>query len=150
MLGVTATDIHGNEHAHSDLSTLSLDAAIELDNLLRREKVDHSKINRLALALETASGFSENQGALKLQADPLTIDVFDKALVSAGGPRYVNIEELGSHLKDLISIMQHADKDLERREIEATKSFCISLHDVLISQLSVSEDSDDYQQITFI
>lgn len=119
----------------SDLSLLSLSAAMELDQLLRDEPADEIVISRFADCLKNKSKSEIEEGSVKLYMNPIEVEIFNRALIRISQEPIHNIEELNLRLSRMVGKIGTFTTS-EKSEVEEIKEFCLSLHDAIISQNS--------------
>jgi hypothetical protein len=77
----------------ADLSTLSLDAAVQLDRLARKQPADLDSLNRFLQSLGATTGVS-HPDTFNLQSKPLDFDILDRA--------FYRVDQVSiSHVADL-------------------------------------------------
>src|SRR5437868_4395266 len=77
-----------------DLPFLATRAAIELDTLLVGQATDLQAVRQLAESVRTLTEFNSESGQRRLEMDPPTVEVFNRALLSVEKVPVANINEL--------------------------------------------------------
>jgi hypothetical protein len=127
----------------SDLSFLSLSAAMELDQFLRGEPADKTVIGRFADCLKNKSRSEMEEGTAKLFMGPIEVEIFNRAFLRISHEPIHDIKELSVQLSRIVGNFGKPFKTLEKSEIEEIKAFCLSLHDAIIAQNSwLNEDEE--------
>jgi hypothetical protein len=131
-----------------DLSSLSLDAAIQLDRLAHHKPANLSLIADLAKRLGSPSAVPENSSLLCLQENPVNVDIFNSAL-SSNGAHIQNIEELEAKVREVILRINEvaAGQTTEPNLVSGLKRFCLSLHRVLLDEIAPKVDHDEWMPI---
>lgn len=131
-----------------DLSSLSLDAAIQLDRLAHQKPANLSLISDFAKRLGSPSAVQGNSNLLCLQENPVNVDIFNTAL-SSNGAHLQNIEELEAKVRELILKINEVatGQTTEPNVISGLKRFCLSLHRVLLDEIAPKVDHDEWMPI---
>jgi hypothetical protein len=129
-----------------DLSTLSLDTAVELDRMVRLKDADLSIIRQFAARLGTPASSAGGATLFCLQENPVTVDILNSALYSVDGSSLVNIQELEAKVRDLFETMNNvaSGQIKDSGVLNALKKFCLALHQILLQELSGNIDQDEW------
>lgn len=129
-----------------DFSSLTLDAAIQLDKLEKHKQADLKVIDAFAKFLAAPTGTIGAQSMFCLQENPVSVDIFTSAISSVENARLVNISELEAKIRDLVTRVSEvaSGKNHDEGQIASLKRFCLSLHRVLLDELSPTMDNDEW------
>jgi hypothetical protein len=129
-----------------DFSSLTLDTAIQLDRLEKHKTADLNVINDFAKFLAAPSGSVGAQSLFCLQENPISVDIFTSAISGVEGAHLANLSDLEAKVRDLIARVSEVASGSNRDEgqIAGLKRFCLSLHRVLLDELSPSIDNDEW------
>ncbi len=130
-----------------DLTTLSLDTALELDRLARDKAADLRTIEAFGDCLGSSpSSVSGNDRLYCLQENPLNVDILNSALYRSEGPALVNIDDLDARLRELISKLKEvaSGQSKDATVIAGLKRFCLSLHTALLDEITPKADRDEW------
>jgi hypothetical protein len=129
-----------------DFSSLTLDAAIQLDRLQKHKQADLAVIDSFAKYLESPSGIGSAPGVFCLQENPVNVDILSSAIYSVDGARLVSINDLEAKIRDLIARVNDvaSGRNTDEGVIAGLKRFCLSLHRVLLDELSPAVDNDEW------
>lgn len=129
-----------------DFSSLTLDAAIQLDRLGKHKAADLNVIHNFAKFLAAPSGSAGAQSLFCLQENPVSVDIFTSAISSVEGAHLANLSDLEAKIRDLIALVSEVASGANRDhgQIASLKRFCLSLHRVLLDELSPSIDNDEW------
>lgn len=130
----------------TDLSSLTLDAAIQLDRLEKHKTADREIIQLFARRLTSPSGSSEPANFFCLNENPVGVDILSSALNNVEGAKVVSMSELETMLKALVAkvVDVASGKEVEEREIGNLKQFCLALHRTLLEELSPNIETDEW------
>ena len=130
----------------ADLSSLTLDAAIQLDRLEKHKPADRGIIQSFAKRLASPSDSSGPADLFCLNENPVGVDILRSALNNVEGAKLVNIAELEAMLKTLVARVDDvaSGKPVDEREIGNLKRFCLSLHRTLLEELSPKAETDEW------
>ncbi|MER8562054.1 hypothetical protein [Mesorhizobium sp. M0578] len=127
-----------------DFPSLALDAAIQLDRLQQHKDADLGIISSFGSYLEAPSGHTPAGGLFALSENPVNVEILNSALYSVEGARLVNIAELEEKVKALVHSVKDvgAGKTSDEGVVSGLKRFCLSLHRVLLDELTPSADDE--------
>jgi hypothetical protein len=130
----------------ADLSSLTLDAAIQLDRIQKHKSADRSIIKSFARRLASPAGASGSADLFCLHENPVSVDIMSSAIRDLDGAKLVNMGELEAVVKDLVARVNDvaSGKELDDREVANLKQFCLSLHRILLEELSPKSDNDEW------
>jgi hypothetical protein len=127
----------------SDLSTLSLDAAVQLDRLARKQPADLESLNRFLRTLGASTGVS-HPDSFNLQPKPLDFDILDRAFYRVDQVSISHVADLERRLGELIAMIRKVANGGETSELNTLKTFCLSLHQALLSETSPFRRDDEW------
>ena len=127
-----------------DFPSLTLDAAIQLDRLQRHKDADLDIISSFGKYLESPSGNAPAAGLFALSENPVNVEILSSALYSVEGEPLVNMGELEKRVKTLVHNVNDvgAGKVTDEKTINGLKGFCLSLHRVLLNELTPEADDE--------
>jgi hypothetical protein len=130
----------------TDLSSLTLDAAIQLDRLEKHKPADLGIIKSFARCLVSPGGASGPADLFCLNENPVGVDILSSALNNVEGAKLVSIGELEAMLKTLVARVDDiaSGKLVDQREISSIKQFCLALHRTLLEELSPNTEMDEW------
>jgi hypothetical protein len=130
----------------TDLSSLTLDAAIQLDRLEKHKPADRGIIGSFAKRLASPGGASGPADLFCLNENPVGVDILSSVLTNAEGAKLVNIGELEAMLKALVSRVDDvaAGKQVDEQEFGSLKRFCLALHRTLLEVSSPKMETDEW------
>jgi hypothetical protein len=143
------TMVNEAQTAPADLSVLSLDVALQLDRLSNHKSANLSLIGEFGRRLGSPSSLPGSSSLFCLQENPVNVDILNSALHSIDGSNLENMDELEAKIRDLISKLNDvaAGHTTEARIISNLKRFCLSLHRVLLDELSPAVDHDEWMPV---
>ena len=122
----------GESVAHplsSNFAFLALEAAVELDDIIRGKASSSDAVIELAKSLQETT--SEIGGSsLTSLADPLSADLLNRALEQSSSPRMSTVESLIRRANDVASSLQKARSGSGAEELENLRNFCLALSQV--------------------
>jgi hypothetical protein len=125
----------------SDLSTLSLDAAVQLDRLARLQPADLESLNRFLLSLG-ASTEACHPDQLNLQSKPIDLDILDRAFYRVD--QVSKVDDLEQRLGALIQAIREVANGRASSKLSRLKTFCLSLHQALLAEMSPFKKDDEW------
>lgn len=130
----------------TDLSSLTLDAAIQLDRLEKYKPADRGIIQSFAKRLASPSDPSSPAHLYCLNENPVGVDILSSALSNVEGTKLVSIVELEVVLKALVARVNDvaSGKQVDEQEIRSLKRFCLALHRTLLEELSPKTETDEW------
>jgi hypothetical protein len=131
----------------SDLTTVSLDAAIQLDRILHDRTADYSPLRRLSESLRAASNISSGGTVLSLHCNPAALGVLSRAVEGSDQKTLNTVGDLVEKIGHYVAVFSKDPKVCDKPAIEHALAFCLSLHRELIAEISKSEvvvPSDDW------
>jgi hypothetical protein len=130
----------------TDLTSLTLDTAIQLDRLEKHKPADRQIIHSFAKRLASPGGSSGPADLFCLDENPVSVDILSSALNNIEGAKLVSIGELEAMLKALVARVDDvaSGKQADEREIGSLKKFCLSLHRTLLEELSPKNETDEW------
>ena len=132
MASVAITQDQPNKKSvsYEDLTTLALDSAIALENLLQERSVDTSVINELFSALQEAPGIgvSTTQGVQHIS--PTALAVYTRALRHASHEPVQTRDDITTKILALIGNFER--EKASTNLLPSIRDFCLSLHDALL------------------
>jgi hypothetical protein len=148
MLGMTAcSSFSGSAVSLSELTKISLDAAIQLDRLLRGTTSDDTPLRQLSDTLRSASNLPRGGSVSSLHYSPTAVGVLSRALEeSATGP-LSTIDDLTNEVRHYVKMFSEDPGSWDKDTIKRSLAFCLSLHRELVAEISQSElivPSDDW------
>jgi hypothetical protein len=114
----------------SQLSELALDAAIELDLIANKGKGNANIVESFIVLLKEQLGSAQEGSLFK---DQTLYPVYSFALSKTSGEAYTPKETMGNVLIDVIN--KYHDRDGDVSKLDYLKTFCLSVHEALISDL---------------
>lgn len=130
-----------------DLTTLSLDTALELDRLGRNKAADLKTIETFGDCLSSAPSAATSSDRLYcLQENPVNVDILNSALYRVEGPALVNIDDLDARLRELIGRVKEvaSGNNTDANVITGLKRFCLALHTALLEEIMPKVDRDEW------
>jgi hypothetical protein len=131
----------------SELTAISLDAAIQLDRILHGSTPNSLPLRKLSDILRGASALPSGATALSLHCSPSALRILSRALAdSAGGP-LSTVTDLTNQISDYVTMLSKNPETWAPEAIRRSLSFCLSLHRELIAEISQPEvivPSDDW------
>jgi hypothetical protein len=127
-----------------DLSTLSLDAALQLDKMERSGSADLQIIQNFLDCLRSPSGLHAEHDALNLSSNPLSADLFSSVI---GRTDKRPVEHVADLEKKVIAVLTELSAVASGRNIEGIgplKKFCLSLHQALLNEAAPFRQEDDW------
>ena len=130
----------------TDLSSLTLDAAIQLDRLEKHKPADREIIKLFARCLASPGGSSSTADLFCLNENPVGVDILSSTLNNIDGPKLVNIGELEAMLKSIVARVDDvaSGKQVDQGVIGTLKQFCLALHRTLLEELSPKTEIDEW------
>ncbi len=128
----------------ADLSTLSLDAAVQLDLIERHKTADLGVLTRLLVLLEKPDDSGSDANPLNLQDRPLDVDIFNSAIHRIESTPVVDVSELQSRVQALMAKMRAVAEGKNTESVNSIKRFCLSLHQALLSANSPFHQQDEW------
>ena len=117
----------------ADLTKLSLDAAIEFEKSLRGQEADQTTIDALAAQLRAGFPNDEVDGSAKLFCNLPAVDLYARAWERVQTESATDIKDVIAQLLRLVEEAVPSELDQHREALERMKSFCLYLHEELIS-----------------
>jgi hypothetical protein len=151
------TSIPSGQTAHSvpslsNLSSVALDAAIQLDRILQGRAADEAPLKKLSERLRGASELPAGGTALSLHYNPAALGVLNRA-VERSEQRILNtVTDLAHEIAQFVDLLGRDTSGCDKGKIKKSLSFCLSLHSELVAELSQSEvivPSDDWTGARF-
>ncbi|MFI5023750.1 MAG: hypothetical protein ACHQRJ_19130 [Alphaproteobacteria bacterium] len=127
------------------LAALTLDAAIELDQLLQRRSDKKEAVLNLSQKLKTTPGLTGGPESLKSLADPITIEIFSRALRKHSGEPIASYKDLASKIRELTSDIDKLLANTGQPHIQQLLKFCIDLHHEIIQHRRICIDMYRHQ-----
>jgi hypothetical protein len=130
-----------------DLTTLSLDTALELDRLARNKAADLKTIESFGECLGSSPpSAGGSQRLYCLQENPLNVDILNWALYRVEGPALVNIDDLDARLREVIARIKEVGSghSKDANVLAGLKRFCLSLHTALLEEITPKVDRDEW------
>lgn len=127
-----------------DFPSLTLDAAIQLDRLQKHKDADLGIISSFGKYLESPSGHVPAAGLFALSENPVNVEILSSALYSVEDAPPVNMGELEERVKTLVHNVNDvgAGKTTDDGIVTGLKRFCLSLHRVLLNELTPAADDE--------
>ena len=127
-----------------DFPSLTLDAAIQLDRLQKHKDADLGIISSFGRYLESPSGHTPAAGLFALSENPVNVEILSTALYSVEGAQFMNMDELEERVKTLVHNVNDvgAGKVADEGIVVGLKRFCLSLHRVLLNELTPAADDE--------
>jgi hypothetical protein len=125
----------------SDLSTLSLDAAVQLDRLARHQPANLESLNLFLHSLSASTGTC-HPDQLNLQSKPIDLDILDRAFYRLD--QVSRVDDLEQKLGALIQSIREVANGGLGPELNTLKTFCLSLHQALLAEMSPFEKDDEW------
>ena len=120
------------------LSSLALDAAIEVDNLLSKKTADKVKdteaVRKLAIKLRETAGVPDSVDTFKTLASPTTVNVFSRAVSAYRGKQLESLTELVEDLQELLGVLEQPVDQTDKTQLEHVLGFCLALHKEILLQ----------------
>jgi len=136
----------GTFTAPFDLTSLSLDAALQLDRLAQKKTADLATISAFGQRMSSSEGLPGSARPFSFQENPVNIDILNSALYRSEGPTLVNISDLEARLNDLLSKINEvaAGRDKDEGTLSSLKRFCLALHTALLEELVPRTSPNDW------
>lgn len=130
----------------TDLSSLTLDAAIQLDRLGKHKPADRGIIHSFAKRLASPCDSSSPAHLFCLNENPVGVDILSSALNNLEGKKLVSIGELEAMLNTLVTRVYDvaSGKEVDEQVIGSLKIFCLALHRTLLEELSPKTEPDEW------
>jgi hypothetical protein len=131
----------------SDLTTVSLHAAIQLDRVLRGRTADYGPLRKLSDSLRAASNVPSGGTVLSLHYNPAALGVLSRAVESSDQRTLGTVSDLTNEIAQYVTVFSQDLKACDTETIKHALAFCLSLHRELVAELSQSEivvPSDDW------
>jgi hypothetical protein len=131
----------------SDLTTVSLDAAIQLDRILHGRTPDYVPLRRLSDSLRAASDVLPGGTALSLQYNPTALGVLSRAVERSDKRILDTVVDLTKEIAEFVDMLSKEPAAWDKETTERSLSFCLSLHRELVAEASQSDvivPSDDW------
>jgi len=127
-----------------DFPSLTLDAAIQLDRLQKHQDANLAVISSFGKYLAAPSGHTPAAGLFALSENPVNVEILSSALYSVEGARLINMGELEERVKKLVLNVNDvgAGKTTDAVIVAGLKRFCLSLHRVLLDELTPATDDE--------
>lgn len=127
----------------ADLSILSLQIANEIDKVQANQSANQHIIDAFRDKLSTKAGIERQSGSARLGADAFTIGILGRAVRASQARPIRQIQELVEALERLIHNLKPEQFQKDSEELQALKSFCLSLHEAITVSRTprVSRDS---------
>lgn len=132
MLDLQGLDMQQDRPSYEELSVLSLDAAIELDQLQRGEPSDTEVIRSLVykLGLNPLVGSVD---ALSRLVDPKTVDIYNRTISRLADNPLNTLDQLAERVRSYSEVFARDIGSADRADVEAMRDFCLALHRELLS-----------------
>ena len=136
----------------NDLTALALDAAIQLDRLSRDAKADLAPIEAFGKQLGSPGALSGQAGLLCLQENPVNVDIINSALYRTDEASLSSVKDLEAKLRQLlIRLNEVAEGKPQAQEVlTSLKRFCLSLHTVLLNELTPRLERDEWMTVQLV
>jgi hypothetical protein len=147
MTEVQTGPIAGSTPSLSELSSVALDSAIQLDRLLKGRAVDEAPLKKLSECLRGASELPKGGTALSLHYNPAALGVLSRAVERSEDRTLQTVTDLANEIAEFVDLLSNGISGSNRANIERSLSFCLSLHRELVAELSHSKvivPSDDW------
>jgi hypothetical protein len=133
----------------TDLSSLALDAALQLDRLSRDVRADLGPIDAFGKQLGSPTKSPAKAGLFCLQENPVNVDILNSALFRTDEPALVNVADLEARLREILTRLHEvaAGRHQDKSVLTALKRFCLSLHTVLLDELTPRVDRDEWMTV---
>jgi len=128
-----------NAPSLDDVAVLALDAAVEIEKLLGGGQADRQVVDTFAAALEGSAGLVGVGGRMRLLSDPAAAAIYGRAISRANGVQVATLDQLNNEVLNYIRIASPVDGFADGSRLGDLKRFCLSLHEVLVSECCVSE-----------
>ncbi|ANK88261.1 hypothetical protein PYR71_28355 [Rhizobium sp. MC63] len=127
-----------------DFPSLALDAAIELDKLEKRQPADLATIQRFGHYLEAPPSGGRPVSLFALSENPVNVEILNSAIFHTEGASLSNFNDLEQWVRDLVAQAKAiaAGESTGSEEIGSLKRFCLSLHQVLLEELTPAPDDE--------
>lgn len=137
----------GNLPSLSDLSSVALDAAIQLDRVLQGRPADEAPLKKLSGSLRGASEVPVGGTALSLHYNPAALGVLSRAVERTENRTFPSVTDLARELAQFVEMLSWSPRDWSKETVTRSLTFCLSLHRELVAELSQAEvivPSDDW------
>ena len=136
-----ASEFSGDQ---ADLSTLSLDAAFQLDKVERNQPSNPLIIRRFLERLIDPEGLGNTPDTMDLQRYPLEVNIFNSAIHRVEATPVENIDELQLRLLELLKKLREVSEGRGLDSVGSLKRFCLSLHQSLLTESSQFRHEDEW------
>lgn len=124
------------------LSTLALDAAVEIERMLIEGDGRDEVVRRFMMAVKRP--LREQGTAPAYIVDPLAINAYEQAITSARGHEVATVAQLQAEIDEYDLTFPARNTDEWKTSAEALKKFCLSLHRVLLDNCARHADDETY------
>lgn len=132
-----------------DLTSLSLDAALQLDRLAHKKTADLATIGAFGQRMSSSENLQGFARPFSFHENPVNIDILNSALYRSEGPTLVSISDLEARLNDLLSKINEvaAGRDEDESTLSSLKRFCLALHTALLEEVVPRTDPNDWMSV---
>jgi hypothetical protein len=129
-----------------DLATLAALAAIALERRVNGQNAPLQPVHDLATALRRTLTDSRLKNVTSLRAsllDPMTVDLFGRALNSSFNEGLRSVSDIEQHAKEVVDKLFESQGD-RARELNLLKDFCLALSQAAQAQSAASRISQPH------
>jgi hypothetical protein len=126
----------------SKLSALSLDAALEIERLERRQEADLNVLRSFFDCLTTEVDGGESS-SLRLTEDPLRVQLLRSTIDRIEKP-VSDISDLSARLEQLMASFEAISTGHKQEGLALLKRFCLSLHQTFLNEISPFHHSEEW------
>jgi hypothetical protein len=147
MISMSSGPMAHSTPSLSDLSSVALDAAIQLDRILQGRAADEAPLKKLSDRLRGASELPTGGTALSLHYNPAALGVLSRAVERSEQRTLNTVTDLAHEMAQFVELLARDTSGGDKEKLEKSLSFCLSLHSELVAELSKSEvivPSDDW------
>jgi hypothetical protein len=127
-----------------ELTSLSLDAALQLDRIERAGTADLSVLKSFLACLRSPSWLQIDPERPDFHSNPIGADIFNLAVVRADDAPIERVSDLEAKVSALLSKLKTVASGEPTNDVAVLKSFCLGLHQALLNESSPFRYQDDW------
>jgi hypothetical protein len=120
----------------SELTAISLDAAIQLDRILHGSTANSVPLRKLSDTLWGASVLPSGTSALSLHSSPSALRLLSRAIAGSAEEPLSTVTDLTNQISHYVDMLSKNPETWTPEMIQRSLSFCLSLHRELIAEIS--------------
>jgi hypothetical protein len=136
MLGILSVAVPHSVPSLSDLSSVSLDAAIQLDRIMRKRPADPGPLRKLSEKLRGASDLPSGGTALSLHYNPTALGVLSRAIERSGKTTLGTVSELTTEISQYVDLFSRQPNEWDEPTVVRLLDFCLTLTRELVAEIS--------------